>query len=144
MNNTPLNLLDLVPRESTFTLAALPDKTFTLCKWSLRIRAWAKSKYTSEGLKNIFEKQQIEEIAEMAYFMLKEKDDFKSLDDFFDAICSVQDQVNVIMALLGAVGIGEPEIKAIDDSLRKKEVDEPQNPNVKSSKKKIGAKSLTP
>lgn len=79
----------------------------------------------------------------MAFFMLKEKDAFKTKDDFLDAICSMQDQLNVIMALLGAVGIGEPEMKKIQEAADKNKKDGPPNPLVKSPKTKIGAKSST-
>lgn len=64
----------------------------------------------------------IGEIAELAWFMLKDQDKqfFKnSKDEFLDGISSVQDQVNIIMALLGAVGIGEPELDKIKESQKK-------------------------
>jgi len=144
MKAMPLNLADLVPKETTFTLSTQPDKTFTLCRWSLRVRAWAIEKHGSEGLKDIFENQKIDEIADMAFFMLKDKTEFKTKDEFLDSVSSVQDQVNVIKALLGAVGIGEPEMqkiqKEIDKNITKSA---PENP-LKKSPKKIGAKSSTP
>lgn len=143
MEKLPFDLMDLVPRETTFTLSTLPDKPLTLCRWSLRVRAWASAKYTPEGLQNIFKTMKIEEIAEMAFFMLKEKDQFKSKDDFLDLIASMKDQFAVINALLGAVGIGEPEMKAVKEQLAKSAKESP-DPLAKSPKKRIGAKSSTP
>jgi len=142
MEQIPLNLMDLVPKETTFILSTHPDKSFTLCRWSLRVRAWATAKYTPEGLKEIFEKQKIEEIADLAFFMLKDKEIFKTKDEFLDAISTIQDQINVIMALLGAVGIGEPEVKKIIKAVDAgaKTVDDILK---KSPKRKIGAKSST-
>lgn len=118
MQNTPFNLMDIVPQEASFSVSGLPGKTLTLCKWSLRIRSWATTKYGDNGLQEIFAKQKIQEIAHMAWFMLKEKELFpKGEDDFLDAISSMQDQVNVIKALLRTVGIGEPEIEKIQASI---------------------------
>jgi hypothetical protein len=140
METIPLKLQDLVPKESNFSLSTIPGKTFTLCRWSLRVRAWALEKYTPMGLKNIFEQQKIIEIAEMAFFMLKEKDVFPSQDAFFDSVVTIQDQINLITAVVGTVGIGEPEIKKLNEALGA-----PPGPNEKSPKpKRTGAKSLTP
>ena len=137
----PLNLVDLVPKQTEFELSTNPGKKFTLCRWSLRIRAWAIEKYSAAGLQEIFEQQKINEIADMAYFMLKEKEFFKTKDDFLDAVSSVQDQINIIMALLGAVGIGEPEMQKIASALPEK--GGPPDPLAKSPKPKTGARSST-
>ena len=74
MNKLPLNLIDLVPKETTFALSTVPGKAFTLCRWSLRVRAWAVEKYTTEALQLIFERQKIDEIADIVWFMLKDDD----------------------------------------------------------------------
>lgn len=139
MQKFPIALEDLVPKESTFTLSTMPGATLTLCRWSLRVRSWATAKYTPQGVKEIFEKQKIEEIADMAYFMLKEKELLTTKEEFLEQICTVRDQVNVIKALLAAVGIGEPEIKKIDDALAKGEVAAPKPTPLTA--KRIGAKS---
>lgn len=120
MTTLPLKLEDLAPKETSFTLSTQPGKTFTLCRFSLRVRAWASEKHGgAQGLKGIFETQKILEIADIAFFMLKEKEAFASQDDFLDAIVTVGDQVQVVKALLGAVGIGEPELKAIEEHVSK-------------------------
>ena len=143
MENIPLNLADLSPQEAVFTLSTKPGQTFTLCRWSLRIRVWASSKYTSQGLQEIFTKQMIEEIADMAWFMLKDKPAFNnSQDTFFDSIVNVQDNINVFKALLQTVGIGEPEIKNIEAAMPKGTPSpKPKAPAKKN--KRTGAKSLT-
>ena len=140
----PLNLMDLVPKETDFELSTMPGVKITLCRWSLRVRAWAIEKFTAQGLAEIFEKQKISEIADVAFFMLKNKEQFKTKDEFLDAISSMQDQLNLILAVLGAVGIGEPEVKKITDEMKKHQAKVPpsQDPE-KKSPKKIGAKSLT-
>ena len=146
MSNTsqPLNLADLSPQEATLELSTCPGKPLTLCRWSLRIRTWAQTKYGSEGLKNIFEKHQIVEIADMVYFMVKDKTAYPTLDSFLDAVVTTQDQINMIMAMLKTIGMGEPEIKQVADSMKIKEA--PPSPNQKTptlKKKRIGAKSST-
>lgn len=122
MEASPFSLSDLIPKETEFELSPHPGRKFVLCRWTLRVRAWAVEKYGPEKLKQIFEQQMIGEIAELAWFMLKDQDKqfFKnSKDEFLDGISSVQDQVNIIMALLGAVGIGEPELDKIKESQKK-------------------------
>lgn len=122
----PLDLFDLVPVEATFSLSERPNEVFTLCKWSLRIRAWATQRYTAEGLKIIFETQQIGEIADLAFFMLKEKSAFKSKDEFLECVVTLKDQIDLTKALLTTVGIGEPEIKKISDAVNKKPEETPE------------------
>lgn len=152
MKNLPLKLEDLVPKETTFVLESdeYKDQKFTLCRWSLRVRVWATDKYTSAGLKIIFEQQKIEEIADMAWFMLKDKAPFKDQKDLFlDAIVTIRDQIAVIKALLGAVGIGEPEIEKITASVAAGQdpisLEATLSPKKQPSpRKKTGAKSSTP
>lgn len=142
-NPNTLRLQDFKPKETTFKLGDFPDRDFTLCRWTLRVRMWALENYTSEQLKVIFENQQINDIAVISYFMLKEKDVFPTQDSFLDAISTIQDQINVIMAMLGSLGIGEPEVQKIVDAIEK---EAPVDPKPKSAnpKTKIGAKSSTP
>lgn len=135
MKNFPLNLDDLVPREVTFYLSDNPTRPVTLCKWSLRVRAWATSTYTSKGLEEIFSKQKIEEIAEMAFFMVKDKTLFETKDAFFDSIVTVRDQINVIKALLTTVGIGEPEIEKITKAVEAQEQKDVPDPKTKTKRK---------
>lgn len=139
------DIFSLVPKEVEFELSSHPGKKIWLNKWSLRVREWAKDKYTAAGLRVIFETHQIGEIADIAFFMLKDKEQFKTKDDFFEAILTLQDQLNVIKALLGAVGIGEPEYKKIQEAVDKT-MGQSAAPEKKSQKKtaKIGSKSLTP
>lgn len=122
MKKMPLNILDLVPKEATFKLSGEQHKgrVFTIKKWSLRVRAWAQEKYTSKGLQEIFAKQKIVEVCELAYFMLSDldKEYFKDQDGFFDSINGIADEVTVFKALAQSIGIGEPELEKIDDHLK--------------------------
>lgn len=148
MKTLPIDLMDLVPQDSPFKLSTRPEETFTLCRWSLRVRSWAVKQYGAEGLQTIFNEQRIQEISEMAWFMLKEKDKFPPTKEltpfecFQESITTVADQLAVIKALLAAVGIGEPEIDKIQKAIGEGKID----PNALSPKlkKKTGAKSSTP
>lgn len=149
-----LNLADLCPQEVTFELSPHPGKKFTLCRWSLRVRAWVTAKYTSEGLNDIFRNTKILEIADIAFFMLKDTNPpfFISQAAFLDAIVTISDQIALIKALMGTIGIGEIEIKKLDAVIAKN-MAAPQpgieglvpDPKAKPSptKKRTGGKSST-
>lgn len=151
MEKLPIAIHELKPVEATFVLEGL-EKPLTLCRWSLRIRAWANAKYTPKGLEKMFLEQDIEKIADMAWFMLKEKEVFNNeMDKFLDAISSVRDQVNLIKAMLLTLGIGEPEIKQISEKFpEEKSIDadmkkaDASGPKPKSTKRKTGHKPSTP
>ncbi len=109
----PLNLEDLQPQETSFELSTMPGQKFTLCRWSLRVRAWAFSKWKAAELDSILREQKVVQIAELAYFMLKDKTKFPALDDFLDAIVSPRDHLALITAFLGTIGLGEPAIEEL-------------------------------
>ena len=145
MNILPLSLNDLNPTEAVFTLSTMPGTPLTLRPWSLYVRAWAQNKYTNAGLQTIFSKQMMVEIAEIAFFLLRDKSPFKDENDFLDKVLTIQDQINLIKAVLQTVGIGEPEIEKISQSLPKKGEDvDPKTPSPGPKKSKTGAKSSTP
>lgn len=124
-----IDLMSLSPKEATLTL---DGKTVTLCRFSLRVRTWALEKYGGpKGFQDIFEGKKMAAIAELGFYMLKEKDVFPTQDDFFDAINTTKDQIDLIKALLTSIGIGEPEIKKLDDQLAA-ELKEKIDPNVQS------------
>ena len=123
MQTMPFSLADLVPKEVSFKLSTVEGETFTLRRWSLRVRNWAEDKYGSSGLNEAFSKLNIRVISDLTWFMLKDEDKQKfdnNSENFEDAISSVADQVAIVKACLGAVGIGEPEIKKIEADIKKK------------------------
>lgn len=133
MEKLPFDLTELVPQDAVFNVSGC-DKPLTLGKWSLRVRAWAVKTYGAQRINEIFTRQEIDEIADIAWFMLKEKDLFQNNKDLFlDAISSVKDQINLVTALLGAVGIGEPEIDKIKKAAEEKDGGAP-DPNAQSPK----------
>lgn len=144
----PIDLMGLAPKQAEFRLGDYPNRHFTLCRWSLRVRAWAVEKYGTDKLNAVFTNLQIGEIADIAWFMLLEKDAFNGeFVKFLDSISSTQDQLNLINALLGSVGIGEPEIEKIMAAQAKaggKQVPPPKPLNRASRRKNpTGPKSST-
>jgi hypothetical protein len=149
LKTLPLNIIDLVPKESKLRLERVPVD-LTLRHWSLLVKEWAKKRFGGpENLQLIFAEQRIVEIAELCFFMLKDesKKHFEdatgtpSLDKFLDSIASVKDQIAIQKALLATIGIGEPEFEQLEKSLPQGATEsadpKPQSP------KKIGAKSST-
>lgn len=148
MKKNILTIDDFSPRESTFVLTSAPDAPITLTPFSLRVRSWAMATFGADKLKDIFEKQKIEEIAKIAFFMLKDKTRFKSFDDFQEAILTPRDHLALITAVLGSVGISEPKLEEIRKAIEpKKDAGEkkpdPKQERPKSKKNSIGAKSST-
>lgn len=117
MKSTPLNLDDLVPQETAFKLSTLPGREIHLRRWSLRARKWAVDKYGAEELQQIFNNRQVEKIAALAYFLLRDDDQksFPTEDDFLDAVATIPDQIELIKAVLRTIGIGEPQIEKINE-----------------------------
>lgn len=126
-----ITLEELVPAESKLVLSKRPNTNYTLCEYSLRVKMWAKKRFGTQ-LKAMFDERDIESIAELVFFMLKSKadfnrdggsgdpnqgykDDFADLDDFFRNIVTIQDQYNIMTAVLETIGISQP----ILDDLKK-------------------------
>jgi hypothetical protein len=150
LKNLPLNIVDLVPKESTLKLERVPAE-LKLRHWSLLVKEWAKKRFGGpENVQVIFAEQRIVEIAELCFFMLKDQSKIHfqdasgtpSFDNFLDSIASVKDQIAIQKALLATIGIGEPEFEQIEKTIPKGATEsadpKPQSP------KKIGAKSSTP
>lgn len=108
-----LELSDLDPQKATLQLSGKPEKKYTLNRFTLRARTWLRQKYTPEKVKVIFENQSLPEISEIAYFLLEEKADFPTIEDFQDACATQQDFINLIQAVLTTIGISEPVVKKI-------------------------------
>lgn len=117
MKQINLSLEDICPAETNFHLDNFPNHVFTLSKWNLKVRSWAMKKYGPAELAQIFEKQKIEQIVDIAFFMLKDKSLLTNLDVFMENVCSPKDHLSIIVALLGAVGIGEAKLEEIKKAM---------------------------
>lgn len=117
-----LELNDLKPQLATFELSDKPGKTYTLAKFSLAKRIWCNQRF-GDKIGKIFEKQSLPELAELAHFLLLDKADFPTFLEFADSVVTVEDQIQVVKALLKTIGI--------DDALIKK-LSEDKSPNEES------------
>ncbi len=145
MNNIRLNLGDFNPKESQFELQSKPGVKFTICKFSLRVRGWAETKWSAAEIDEIFAKQKVVSICKIAWYMLKEKDQFgNSEENFFDEIGTVKDQFAIVTALFESIGTAEPvmtklrkEIKQVLDGA------DPKPQSKRKQKRSTGEKSTT-
>lgn len=132
----PLDLESLVPSEAVFRISGY-DSDITLKKWSLKIKQAAIAHYGEKQLADIFKRQDVVGMADIVFrFMMKAADrekfeviaaDKKSdpdadietaLDAFLSAVITPKDQAAVVKALVATVGIGEPQLKIIEEALK--------------------------
>lgn len=118
----PIDLESLLPQPAEFELASHPGKIFHLRKWTLKIKAWALAHYGEEKIATVFQRQDVVGMADIIFrFMLVDEDKLffnNDLDTFMDSVVTTKDQYNIIKALVKTVGIGEPELKLIEESLK--------------------------
>jgi hypothetical protein len=112
-----LDLSSLTPQEATFKLSSRPDKIFTLVPFTLRVQAHAMKTWGAEGLEKIIATKPVLELAELGYFQLKDKSQFKSFDDFLDAVVTFIDRDAVVAAVLLTVGLSQPVIEGLEKQL---------------------------
>jgi hypothetical protein len=132
-----LNLEDLKPAEAAFILSEKPGKTYLLRKFSLAERIWCKRRF-GDKIGEVFETQNIGEMAEIAHHLLKDKSEFPTFLAFAECVVTVQDQIALTKALLLTIGI--------DDAIIKQLVAKPEaeSPNAESpNQASIGAPSTT-
>lgn len=101
------SLSDLKPQEATFKLDAFPDKEFTLKRFSLASQMWCTETFGTERLRSMFETQHMPDIAKLCYYLLKDKTNM-SYENFLENICSYQDKINLISAILTTIGLSQP------------------------------------
>jgi hypothetical protein len=120
-----LDLNDLQPKESKIVLSEKPGKTYTLKKFSLAAQIWLRDTYGPDKIKDIFENQRLGEIAEIAFYLMKDKSEFKTPIEFMECIVTQQDRINLIEALLETIGISQPIIDQLSKEYDEKNVESP-------------------
>lgn len=139
MKYNKLNLNDFEPKEANFKLKSTGDKIYTLCAFSLRVRAWAEEQYSEKEMADIFTRQDVVKLAKIAWFMLKDKTVFNNSEiEFFDAIRTMRDGFNVMLAVFEAVGTAQPELDKLNA-----EIDKAMLPKNRAERRSTGAKSTT-
>lgn len=102
-----LDLKDLRPADAVLKLSTFPEREFHLKKFTLNDRIWCHQKWGVARVQQIFETQSIAEMGELTYRLLREKDQFPTMESFYEAFVTLDDQVALITALLACIGISE-------------------------------------
>lgn len=130
-----VNLEDLEPTDVEFELSQYPGKKFTLGAYTLRVQLWAAKTFGKEQLHQALIDRDAEILASLAYHVLKEKDLFKTYDEFLEGIRNFKDRSTLLNAILGTVGMSQPIMEKLAAQL---EGNEPA-----PSEKLTGANSTT-
>jgi hypothetical protein len=135
-----LNFEDLIPQRAIFKLSTIEPKLI-LKPWSLKVRFWALKKYGQARLQEIMQNQSLEELCEIAFYMLEDesKSLFKDFDHFTESIQQTSDILAVSMALLNTIGVSEPAIEEMRKELKQRETPKAPAPVQKKKSKPIGA-----
>lgn len=128
-----LTLNDLSPKKSVLELGG---KKYVLKPFSLRAQNWAFEKYGPKAMKDLLSKQHLPTVADIAYFLMEDKTDFPTVDDFMEAVITQHDRVNLTMALLDVVGVSQPMVDKIVE-------EEKQAGERRRLRRSTGAKSTT-
>lgn len=102
-----LDLNDLLPVEAPFELSN--GKKYTLKKFSLAVQIWMQQNFGGvDNIEAIFREQKLKEISEIVFYLLKEKGEFRTIEEFQEIICTQKDRVEILTALLKTIGISQP------------------------------------
>ena len=128
-----LDLHDLQPKEAQFNLG---ETALTLRKFTLASQIWTQQRFGTENIQGIFSNLRLGEISEIAYYLLKDKKPFPTLESFQEAVVTQRDKMNLIQALLDTVGISQPVIERLNQ-------ENPTGNEQSPSQSLTGAKSST-
>jgi hypothetical protein len=104
-----IDLADLVPQEATLELSSRPGKKYILKAYTLRVQIWAAKRFGKEMLKEAFGAEaDIGVLSEIAFEVLKDKSEFKTLEDFQDAVATYEDRNSLARAMYTTVGMSQP------------------------------------
>lgn len=117
-----IDLHDLKPRTAQFELSEFPNKKLNLEKFSLLVQIWADERFGKDAIKDIFENSKIRYVSEFVYFLLKEKEEFPTLESFQAQIATQQDRINIMKALFETIGISQPVLDKMEKEILEKKV----------------------
>lgn len=118
---TELTIDDICPKEATLLLEALPRQPLTLGKFTLKDRIWVNQEWPGGGIEKVFSEVQVEPLARITWRLLKNKDIFEDdFDKFCEAVVSQKDLYNMIKAVTTTIGISEPLIEKLAESIAPK------------------------
>lgn len=139
-----LDIQDLQPEEAVFEVSGKPGKLYTLNKLTLRGRIWLNKRFTQEQIKSMFETQNIGDVSEIAYYLLKDKSDFPTLEEFQDSFVTQKDFVALMKSLLATIGISEPVMQELSKEYDSGNVPSPVAPTGDSSTTSLPQNTATP
>lgn len=103
-----LDLNDLKPKEAELELSERPGKKYILKKVSLATQIWMENTFGKERIEKMWKNTDLGDISNLGYYLLKDKSDFASLNDFQEAIVTQADRMALVSAILTNVGISQP------------------------------------
>lgn len=117
-----LNLDEMIPQDVHFELSKFPDRKFTLGAFTLRVQIWAQKTFKGRAdLERILSERPVDELSQLAWHTLKEKDAFKDYDGFLDSVVTFKDRNNLADAVLASVGLSQPVLEGIAKQLEAQE-----------------------
>ena len=132
-----VNLDDLIPTDVDFELDRRPGEKFTLGAYTLRVQIWASKEFGKEQLQTAIHSKDAVILSQLAWHVLKQKDRFKSYDDFLDAFVTFKDRDTLMKTILATVGLSQPIIEKLAEQLDR------QRGNGQSPVQQTGANSTT-
>lgn len=125
-NVVALNLEDLVPQASSFSLDKFPGQAFKLGAYTLGVQIWVTNKYGKERWNDAVAKQDIEALAGLAYHVLdaEGRKTFPTFEDFLNSVVTYGDRRELMNGVLTTMGLSQPVLKKataqLEDAAKKK------------------------
>lgn len=102
-----MDLSKLIPKETKFTLRQVPDAEFKMRPINLRDEIWLKDTYGEDGIKEVFENVNIQEICRIIFRLLDEeskkffqKQDVNIIDENGEQITETLGGVQLLYSLI--------------------------------------------
>lgn len=123
MKIAKLNLDDLAPTNVDFELSKYPGVKFTLGAFTLRVQLWLTKRFGEAAVQSAITGVDLTVVSETAYHVLDaiSKAEFKTVEDFQEAIVSFKDRHNLKKALLETMGLSQPVLDKIQAQLEAKD-----------------------
>lgn len=118
-----LNLDDLIPQDVQIELSTMPGTKLTLGAFTLRVQLWATKTFGGrDGLERLIGDQPVEELAQLSWHVLKEKDLFKNnYDIFLDKVVTFKDRTAMKDGIMKSIGLSQPVLENIEKQIKAQE-----------------------
>lgn len=141
IEDLPFKLTDLKPQKTRFVISGHRDKTGELIPlyfkpFSLNAEIWMSDRWTPPAIHMIFEEVKMRELSELAHFLLEDKSDIRTVEEFREMVLGNDDKVELLRALMEAIGISRPLQEKIEKASEKKSLPNRQTRRKKTPNKK--------